>query len=215
MTYKGLLFDLDGTLLDTTTLIVNSFKHTFRYHYNKELDTNDIYEYFGKTLRVAMENFGPDKVEELIKTYREYNLAHHDELTAAFTGVAEVIQQLYSEGILLAIVTSKTHATALRGLKLFNLDKYFHTIIGVEQCLHHKPDPEPVITAINSLGLSPDDCLMIGDSPADLKSAQSANVKTAAVRWTKVPWELLKKQKPDYVLTTIYDLLPICNIDAK
>lgn len=215
MTYKGLLFDLDGTLLDTTTLIVNSFKYTFRCHYNRELDNQDIYEYFGKTLQVAMENLGPDKVDELIETYRKYNLAHHDELTAAFTGVVEAIQTLYSEGILLAIVTSKTHATALRGLKLFNLDKYFHSIIGVEQCLHHKPDPEPVLTALNSLELSPNDCLMIGDSPADLASAQSANVKTAAVRWTKVPWELLIKQKPDYVLNTIYDLLFICNIEKK
>jgi pyrophosphatase PpaX len=209
------LFDLDGTLLDTNTLIVNSFKHTFRYHYQKEISTEEIYEYFGKTLRAAMENLGPDMVDDLIKTYREYNLAHHDELTIAFAGVVEVIQILYNEGILLAVVTSKTHNTALRGLKLFNLDKYFRTIIGVEQCQYHKPHPEPVLTALNHLGLVPNDCLMIGDSPADLISAKSAGVKTAAVQWSRIPFEHLIRQNPDYILETIYDLLSICNITKK
>lgn len=215
MTYKGLLFDLDGTLLDTTQLIINSFKHTFQQHYQKELDNQEIFEYFGKPLRTAMENLGADKVDQLIQTYREYNLAHHDELTTAFCGVTEVIQNLYNEGIYLAIVTSKTKGTAIRGLKLFDLHKYFHTIIGVEECLQHKPHPAPVLLALNSLGLTAEDCLMIGDSPADIASAQSAGVKTAAVRWTQVPWEYLIKQNPDYILETIYDLLTICEIDKK
>lgn len=69
--------------------------------------------------------------------------------------------------------------------------------------------------ALNNLGLLPGDCLMIGDSPADLASAQCAGVKTAAVRWTQVPWQYLQRQNPDYILDTMYDLLSICNIAKK
>lgn len=212
MKYKGVLFDLDGTLLDTSELIVRSFQHTFRLHYNRDLTIAEIHQFFGKTLRAAMEHYGPDKVEELITTYRDYNLTHHDNLTTTFAGVIEVIQNLYSAGVLMAIVTSKTKETALRGLQLFNLDNFFSVVIGVQQCSNHKPHPEPVLKALKHLNLQPKDCLMVGDSPFDILSAKQAGTKTAAVRWTQVPWNTLQAEHPDYVLETMSDLLYICDI---
>ena len=212
MKYRGILFDLDGTLLDTTELIVKSFQHTFRVHYNRDITPAEIHPFFGQTLRAAMEHLGPDKVDELIATYRDYNLTHHDRLTTAFTGVVEVLQELYNAGAAMAIVTSKTQGTALRGLRLFNLDKYITAVIGVEQCQKHKPDPEPVLTAIKELGLTAADCLMVGDSPHDIISAKRAGAHTAAVRWTQVPWQSIVAEKPDYILNTMEDLLSICEI---
>jgi pyrophosphatase PpaX len=162
-----------------------------------------------------MEHYGPDKVDELITTYREFNLVYHDKLTTEFTGVAETIQKLHNAGILMAIVTSKTKSTALRGLRLFDMDKYFSTIIGHEECLKHKPDPEPVQLALEQIKLSPTECLMVGDSPFDLASARQAGVKTAAVRWTQIDWETLLAERPDYVLNSIEDLFEICDIENK
>lgn len=212
MTFKGLLFDLDGTLLDTNELILQSFQHTMRTHYNRDADLALATAYFGKPLRDALQEMGPDRVEELLRTYREFNLLHHDELAKVFGGVVETIQELYAQGLRMAIVTSKTRNTAIRGLKLFAMDKYFPVVIGHEDCQRHKPYPEPVRCALDKLGLPAADCLMVGDSPFDLASARSAGVKTAAVRWTAVPWELLLAEKPDYILETMGDLLAVCGI---
>lgn len=213
MNFKGILFDLDGTLIDTSNLIIRSFQHTFNLHYGRPLTPEEVYAFFGKPLKAALEHYGPDKVEELTQTYREFNLAYHDQLTTGFSGVPETIKTLYNAGILMAIVTSKTKNTAIRGLKLFDMDKYFSVVIGHEECQKHKPDPEPVLLALEKLNLAPSDCLMLGDSPFDLISAREAKVKTAAVRWTEITWDSLLAEKPDYVLHTIEDLLTICELE--
>ncbi|CQR74527.1 Pyrophosphatase PpaX [Sporomusa ovata DSM 2662] len=215
MRFKGILFDLDGTLIDTSNLIVRSFQHTFIQHYGRALTPQEVYAFFGKPLRDAMEHYGPDKVDELITTYRDFNLTYHDELTTGFASVPETMQKLYNNGILLAIVTSKSKSTAIRGLKLFAMDKYFSVVIGHEECQKHKPHPEPVLRALEQIKLAPAECLMVGDSPFDLASARAAGVKTAAVRWTQIAWHQLLAEQPDYVLTTIEDLLTICNIENK
>ena len=212
MNCRGVLFDLDGTLLDTSELIIKSFNHTMNTHYQRNADIDVVRSYFGRPLRTAMEFMGPDKVEELIATYREYNLLHHDTSVKIFAGVAEVIRKLHEAGILMAVVTSKTHATAIRGLRLFNLDKYFATVIGCERSLKHKPDPEPVIVALSDLDLPACECLMVGDSPYDLRSAKSAGVKTAAVSWSDIPIDTLLAEKPDYVLNSMNDILSICGV---
>jgi pyrophosphatase PpaX len=212
--YKAVLFDLDGTVLDTSDLIINSFKHTFQKHYNRELAPKEIYEFFGKTLRAAMEHLGPDQVEELVETYRKYSLTHHDQMITIFSGVAEIMRALYNADIAMAIVTSKTKETALRGLKIFDLDKYFSVVIGAEQCEKHKPHPEPVTTALIQLKMNPEECLMVGDSSFDLISGRQAGVKTAAVCWTRVSWETILAEKPDYILKNMHDLLPICGISS-
>lgn len=168
MRYKGILFDLDGTLLDTNDLIIKSFQHTIAVHYKREVDIDIVRTFFGKTAREALEFLGPDKVEEMTKTFREYQNIHHDQLAKIFAGVAEVIQELYNSGVFLGIVTSKKYDTAMRGLKLFDMDKYFSVVIGADQCQNTKPHPEPVQLALNKLGLAPQNCLMVGDSPFDI-----------------------------------------------
>ncbi len=212
MIYKAVLFDLDGTVLDTSDLIISSFKHTFHKHYKREITLSEIHAFFGKTLRAAMEYLGPDQVEELIQTYREYSLAHHDQMITVFGGVVETIHALYEAGIIMAIVTSKTKKTALRGLKLFDLDNYFPVIIGADQCQNHKPHPEPIQNALIQLKMKPEECLMVGDSSFDLISARQAGVKTAAVRWTRVSWETILHEKPDYILESMCGLLTVCDI---
>jgi pyrophosphatase PpaX len=212
MRYKGICFDLDGTLLDTNKLIIKSFQHTFKVHYNQEVDLNVVRAYFGRPLRAALEYLGPDKIDELTGTYREFSAANHDRLTGIFPGVAETIKTLYEHDIRLAVVTSKMQSRARKGLDLFDLAEYFPVIVGCDNCQKHKPDPEPVQRALTELGLMPSDCLMVGDSPFDLASAKSNGVKTAAVRWTEVPWNSLLAEKPDYILDKMKDLLTVCEI---
>jgi pyrophosphatase PpaX len=211
MSYKGILFDLDGTLLDTTDLILKSFQHTIRIHEGCDADMELVKSTFGRPLIEALALMGKDP-EAMIKTYREYNIRYHDELAQVFAGVAEVIRKLYGQGIKLAVVTSKTRTTSIRGLRLFDLDKYFPVVIGHEDCQRHKPHPEPVQLALAALGLPAGDCLMVGDSPFDIMSAKAAGVRTAAVRWTYVPWQDVVAAGPDHVVAEMAELLPLCGI---
>ncbi len=209
MNIKGVLFDLDGTLLDTSELIVESFRYTFKQHCNYDISVSEVHDFFGKSLRLAMETLGKDKADELIDTYREHNAKYHDEKIAIFPEVAETIKTMYDNGIKLAVVTSKTKKTALRGLKLFGLESYFSTVIGINECINPKPHPEPVNIALQELKLAPEVCLMVGDSPADIMSGKQAGVKTVAVKWTQLDWLKLQEQEPDYVLQKMSDILKI------
>ncbi|MDT8901458.1 HAD-IA family hydrolase [Anaeroselena agilis] len=211
MSYKGILFDLDGTLLDTTDLILKSFQHTIMTHRGCDADMELVKSTFGRPLIEALALMGDDP-EAMIKTYREYNIRYHDELAKVFTGVVEVVRKLYDEGVRLAVVTSKTRVTSVRGLRLFDLDKYFPVVIGHEDCQKHKPHPEPVLRALTALGLPAGDCLMVGDSPYDIMSARAAAVKTAAVRWTYVPWKDVAAAGPDHVIEDMAELVALCGI---
>ena len=205
--FKAILFDLDGTLLDTSGLIVDSFKYAFKVHYKKELESEKVHAFFGKSLRSAMEYLGPDKVEELITTYRDHHLRYHDELIDVFPKVPEVLESLHKKGIKLAIVTSKTQKTAIRGLEIFDIKRYFPVVIGINECINPKPHPEPIQNAMQFLSVHADECLMVGDSTADLMSGRNAGLRTAAVKWTHVNWQDILHQKPNYVLETMEDLL--------
>lgn len=211
MKYKAILFDLDGTLLDTTELIIKTFQHTCGIHLKRQVTKEEIYPYFGKPLRAALEVLGPDCVEQLIETYRAYNLAHHDAMVGIFPGVISTIETLAQRGIKLAIVTSKTNKTAIRGLRLFGIDNYFHAIVGLECTDKHKPDPTPVKLALERLQVKPDQALMVGDSPFDLQSARAAGVQTMAVRWSVFPWRDIETERPDYILKKMEDLLELAN----
>lgn len=207
--FHGVFFDLDGTLLDTTPLILKSFQHTFAHHFQRQVTIEDIQPFMGQPLRAAMEAMAPGQEEEVTATYRTFNLVHHDQLADIFVGVHDTVKILYEAGVKMAIVTSKTSATARRGLRLFNLEQYFEPVIGVEEVHKHKPDPEPVLAALRITGLSAADCLMVGDSPHDLMSGQGAGLKTAAVRWTHVGWADVMAAKPDFVLESMADILSV------
>ena len=209
MCFKGVFFDLDGTLLDTTPLILQSFQHTFRLHYGRDVSIEDIRPFMGRPLRDAMEVMAPGNEEAVTATYRTFNLKHHDQLAGIFAGVQDTVKSLYDAGIILAVVTSKTAATARRGLRLFDLEPYFHTVIGVKETTLHKPEPEPVLAALDATKLPAVNCLMVGDSPHDLMSGRKAGVRTAAVRWSHVIWSDVLAAKPDFILEQCSDLLTI------
>lgn len=206
---KGILFDLDGTLLDTAALIFQSVQYAMRLHCNKEADPDVVRAYFGKPLRELLALIAPGKVEEAVKTYRQYNLRHHDQLARAFPGVSEVLAELHRQQVPMAVVTSKFEELALRGLRLSGLEPYFSAIVTQEQCQQHKPHPEPVQRGVAALGLAPADCLMVGDSPFDIISGRAAGCQTAAVCWTEVGWQAVAEAKPDYILDDVRKLITI------
>lgn len=206
---KGIFFDLDGTLINTNKLIVSSFQYVFKENLDLMVEEQEIVQYFGEPLSYTMAKYTEDRVEELVQKYVEYSLSIHDEYTEGFSGVEEGLCYLREKGYKLAVVTSKRRNTALRGLRLFDLEKYFDVIISPEDTEKHKPCGEPVLKACEVLELSPEEVLMVGDSHNDILCGRNAGAKTCLVKYTALPLERLLEHKPDYVIESIEDIINI------
>ena len=211
MKIKGVLFDLDGTLVNTTPLILESFRHTFRQFGMPVPSDSELVAGFGLPMRTAVTAYMPDEMaDEFCDAYRAYQRTRHDELIEGIDGVGETLSSLKQSGIKMAVVTSKKRPAAIRDLGCYDLVEYFDTIIACDDCAENKPLPGPSLMALKRLGLNGADCLAVGDSPYDLQSARAAGCQTAAVRYTSFDWNfILNEGKPDYVLNKMTDLLTL------
>lgn len=210
MSIKGVLFDFDGTLANTTDLIIKSFRVTLQEKLRMTVTDEDITRYFGLPLRDCMAHFKSERADELTAFYKEYNNGCHDEMIRSFPKVTETLKVLQELKIRIAVVTSKTRAMTMRGLCVLKLDSYISDIIAVEDCTKHKPDPQIMILGAQCIDLAPGECLCVGDSPYDLLSGKAAGCTTVAVSWSKVEPQLFRSYIiPDYTITEMTDLLKI------
>jgi len=210
MSKTGILFDLDGTLLNTNGLVLESLQYTIRKHLGIEADPGDLYKYFGRPLVTIMADISPEHAEEMVMTYREYSAVRHDDLVTAFPQVTETIKHLKSTGIFTAVVTSKLRSLALRGLKLVGLEELFDTYVAFEDTQKHKPEPEPALKALEAMGIGEfqkDGVIMVGDSPYDILCARNAGIRSAVVEWSLHPHHVLASSKPDLWLKQFPDIL--------
>jgi pyrophosphatase PpaX len=206
--YRTFLFDLDGTLIDSIALIRSSYEHALRSHGLAPLSEAEWLDGLGRPLawqfgrRVATQA----EIDALIRTYREHNLAHHDAMVRAYPGALEALRALTANGARLAVVTSKARASARRGLAHCGFDGLFDTVVAVDDCERHKPDPEPARRALEALGADAGSALMIGDSPHDLACGRAAGCATAAVGWGPFPRAWLEPERPDHWLADFDEL---------
>lgn len=203
------LFDLDGTLIDTNELIISSFLHTLEHYYPNRYKREDVLPFLGPTLRETFEPMDPTKVDEMIATYRKYNLAHHDTFVTEFPTVLETVKILKERGYKVGIVTTKLSDVVMKGLRLTKLDSYFDVIVALDHVEKAKPDPEPIFNALKQLGSQPEEAIMVGDNYHDILAGKNAGTKTAGVAWTIKGRDYLEKFDPDYILEEMADLLKI------
>lgn len=202
-----ILFDLDGTIIDTNEHIINAFIHALKDHVPTPLTREHIIPRMGITLEQQIEYFtGTNDVTPFVKGYRSYYDTYHDENVQPFPQVIEVIEGLHTKGIAMGVVTTKNRPGTLRVLEMFGLMKYMGSIVTVQDVVNPKPHPEPVLKAVNELGSDPKKTLMVGDSAVDLQAAHAAGVRSAGVSWSLKGEEVLKKYNPDYMLHTMNDL---------
>ncbi len=207
------LFDLDGTLIDTNELIVSSYLHTLEQYYPGRFGRQDVLPFMGPTLRDVFEGIDSTKADEMIKTYRQFNISNHDKLVTEFEGVNETIKALSEKGFKLAVVTTKIADVARMGLKLTGLEPYFPVLIALDDVEKPKPDPEPIYKALELLGSKPESAMMVGDNHHDVLGGKNAGTKTAGVAWTLKGRDHLAAYNPDYMLDSMTDLLSI--LEAK
>jgi pyrophosphatase PpaX len=206
----AILFDLDGTLIDTNELIIRSHQHTFRTHLGRDVPAEEITPHFGRGLVPIMEHFGgPERAATMCRTYVEFNYAHHDELARPFPGVPEALGELRDMGLRLAIVTGKRREIARRGLDLFGLGDYFEVTVFFDDVAQSKPHPAGVLRALELLGEPPERAVMVGDSPLDIESASRAGVRSLGVRWTAVGEAALLAARPDGMIGSMAELVDL------
>lgn len=210
MKYRTILLDLDGTLINTNELIINSFIYTLEKYYPGKYNRETLIPHFGKPLYDQMALFSDEKVAaELVEVYREHNLKNHDEMVKEYPYVKEVLNQLKNMGVTLGVVTTKMVKTTRMGLELFGLDSFMSTVVTYEDTKLHKPAPAPVMLAMERLNANPDSTLMVGDSQYDIQAAQRAGVTAVGVSWSIKGLDFIKQFNPDYIIDDFRDLIPI------
>lgn len=204
----AVLFDLDGTLIDSIELILNSARHAFQDREGHVPSDAEWLTGVGIPLATMFERYARDAadVDALIAKYREYQFAHHDRLVRAYDAVVETVDFIRAAGHPVAIVTSKTTTLARRGLDYVGLGPHFDVIIGCDSCDRHKPDPTPVRVALERLGYAPDEAVFVGDSVHDMHAGNAAGVTTIAALWGPFGREDLVASAPAHYLERIGDL---------
>lgn len=200
----AILFDLDGTLVDTVPFILAAVRHAFDGYGACPTDAEWIAG-IGTPLRTQLESFarGPADVQPLLDRYRAFWLAEHDRWTRCFPGALETVSALAGKGHPLGVVTAKIEEGAHRTLRLTGLDAFMGAVIGADSCARSKPDPEPVLLALSRLGCDPGDALILGDSPHDLVAGRRAGVRTVAAAWGACTRAALAEAGPDHFIDDI------------
>jgi len=217
---RAILFDLDGTLIDTTDLIMRCFHHSWRTVCGLEHSREAILATFGIPLREAMQRLlaqtrtlAPADVEALVERllleYRTFNVANHDQLAFPFAGVREVIEQLRASGYRIGVVTSKGRDLARRGLQLCALSDLIDAAVFLEDTTVHKPQPEPILAALDKLNTRAESAVYVGDSFHDIIAGRRAGVRTIAALWGPMPRAELEREQPDYMAESLTQLLEI------
>ena len=206
---RYVLFDLDGTLADTEDVIVKSFKHIHKKFNNKELSKKEILKTFGEPLKETLKR---DFKEELEVVLEEYVVFHrdifHDHLKPHKNAI-ETVKTLHEEGYSLGVVTSRLSDTAVEILEIFEIKKYFQSVIAVDNTENHKPHPEPLMKAIQQMKGDTDSSTYIGDTRFDIECAKNANVKSVLVGWSHHAEEEEDKIAPDFIINDFIELVNI------
>jgi pyrophosphatase PpaX len=210
MRFGTVLFDLDGTVVDSGAIILASMRHATwevlgRHYSDEEL----LQAVGGPGLEAQMSALAPDHVERLVDVYRAHNEPLHDELEAC-AGMEDVLVRLHEEGRRLGIVTAKRRATVELAFDRVPLGHLFETIVGGDETERHKPDPEPLLLAAERLGADPADTAYVGDSPFDVRAAKAAGMFAVAVTWGRIHDRArLEAEQPDAIVDTAEELLGV------
>lgn len=202
----AVLFDLDGTLIDSIPLIRESFRHACRTVLGVTLPDEVLLSRVGMPLERQMRAIAPDRADELVRVYREHNHARHDAMVRAYPGAAELLATLKAAGKKVGVVTSKSSPLARRGLAVAGLDEFVDCLVAADDVVAHKPDPEPVRACLRGLGAHAGEAVFVGDSPFDIEAGNRAGLFTVAVATGPFTEEQLRAARPDLVARSLEDV---------
>jgi len=211
MRYPVVLFDLDGTLIDSGPIILASMRHAALEVLGVEIDEKKVRAAIGGPGLVAqMQELDPDRADELVEVYREHNEPLHEELQA-FDAMVDVLPVLRERGHRLGIVTAKRRVTVELAFRRFpRLRELTDVLVGADDTVRHKPDPDPLLEALARLGAEPAEAAYVGDSPFDVRAAKSGGLFAVAVGWGGIHDDArLLEEEPDVLVHAAEELLDV------
>ena len=200
MRTQAVLFDLDGTLVDTLPLIIMTYRQVFR-ELQIPWGDDDVVKLIGLPLVEIAGHFGVENRDHFVARYQHYYKIDHDHYTKLFPGTWETLTQLKDQGLKLGLVTSKGKPVTTRTLAYTKLDQLLDTIVTAHDVSHPKPHPEALEKALTALGVQPDQAIMVGDSHFDIMVGKNTGTRTLGVAWGLESPAALTRLEPDGVLT--------------
>jgi pyrophosphatase PpaX len=203
---RAVLFDLDGTLINSIDQIVACWQHAVRTCLGREISREEVLPTLGRALLECFEELAPGRGEELRQAYRAYQKITHDHMVTPVSGTREALERLRAAGITLGIVTSKGLPMTMEGLNLFGLAPYFDVLVTYEDTERHKPHPDPLLVAAQRTGIEPANTLYVGDAVVDIQAGKAAGTWTAGVTWGASTRDALAAACPDYIFDSMEEL---------
>ncbi|HEV2592592.1 MAG TPA: HAD-IA family hydrolase [Gaiellaceae bacterium] len=206
MRFPVVLFDFDGTIVDSGGIILASMRHATRTVLARDYSDFELMANVGGPgLEAQMVAFAPEQADELVRVYREHNESIHDELEAC-PGMEGVLETLRGQDRRLGIVTAKRHKTVQLAFEHLPLAHYFDTIVAGDDTRVHKPHPDPLLLALERLAAIPGEAAYVGDSPYDMQAAKAAGVRAIGVTWGKIH-DRAALRDADVIVETTEELL--------
>lgn len=210
MRFAAVLFDLDGTLIDSFELITASFRHAVLTVLKREATEDEVFTRWGEPLSIRLGSIADaEQIPALFDAYTAAYYEHHDRLARPFPGVPEMLERLRGLGCRLAVVTSKRQQSTYHELQTMGLDRYIDTAVTSEDVSAYKPAPEPVREALRRLEAVPATSLMVGDGVFDLQAGKAAGVATAVALWGTRERDAVLATGPDYVVERPDDVVSL------
>ena len=209
------LFDFDGTIMDTNDVIIGSWQHVYRTLRGKEGDLDYILSTFGEPLEYSMETSFPEvPMEESVKIYRDWHRERFLDMIKLFPGITEMLEEVKTRGYKMGIASSRLRLTLEQGLDKYDLGQYFDAIVAVEDTENPKPAPDIVLKTLGMLDAKPENAIMVGDSRLDILCAHNAGVPAVLVGWSatlagKTKEDFPPEEAPDFIIDRPSDLLEI------
>lgn len=205
MKFRGVIFDIDGTLTSTNELIFASFNYIANKYLHKTFSPEQIISLFGPTEDKILQDMCGENYPQARKEYYEYYSQNHH-MAELYPGIVNVLELLKQKSILLSIYTGKGRKASTITLQKLGIYDFFDLIITGDDVKNHKPSAAGINLFLEKFTLNKDEVLMIGDSPADVKAARSAGVKIASVLWDSYAREKVLQLKSDYVFHSVEEL---------
>ena len=207
---KAILFDFDGTLVDASEAIVQTFNAVMSHFGLDPWASRRITAGIGRPLATLFQEIRtecrPFQLQEMLEAYEELARREDPQAVRLQPNVRRTLATL-SESVQMGVVTSRRGGGALEILRRFGLETYFSAVIGIESVERPKPDAQPLRLALELLGVSPEEALMVGDTGDDVRSARNAGVRSAAVTTGHQTLGTLLEAQPDYIIHDLYEIL--------
>ena len=210
--YDAVLFDLDGTVVDSVELIISSFQHATREVLGREFTREETIQGIGKPLREQMVALSPGHADDLVRSYQVFNHREHDRMLTLYDGVRTLLVGLRDAGVKLGLVTSKSRRVTQMAFDLTGIEALFDETVCAEDTPRNKPLPDPILLCMERLGVPAQRSVYVGDSPFDIQAAHAAGLESIGVTWGVFSEEVLAAERPGTLVHSMSELAEVLGI---